>query len=276
VLVCQVDNIISDKELLVTWWLPDDFLPNALLIENRQPLILSEHNNEYKCKFLEVTMLTSSQSVLEISSVVDVAFVFHAQTLENHWVNCAGMDKVRFTRFLIDSNNCLVEIHPNDYLPFRLNVPESYPSRLWYSIIMLKEKLSGILNQKAQQRKASLNLFFPLESWTYLCRQFLPILLSIDFIKVKSKPYQYCDLSLITKSSAVQFSMLRTSNPCIIERARKIFGVTCGIGCRNLPPSKGEVVRKIQHGDNINVVDINSPKNVAQNEVRRFEEFIPA
>lgn len=70
--------------------------------------------------------------------------------------------------------------------------------------------------------------------------------------------------------------MLRTSNPCIIERARKIFGVTCGIGCRNLPPSKGEVVRKIQHGDNINVVDINSPKNVAQNEVRRFEEFIPA
>jgi hypothetical protein len=32
VLVCQVDNIISDKELLVTWWLPDDFLPNALLL----------------------------------------------------------------------------------------------------------------------------------------------------------------------------------------------------------------------------------------------------
>jgi hypothetical protein len=84
-----------------------------------------------------------------------------------------------------------------------------------------------------------------------------------------------CDLSLAACSSNAFFAMLRISNRPSMDRAREIFGTTFGIGCRKLPPLKGQDRRKLVHSDMVNVVNMNSPENIQLGLVK-FREFTAA
>lgn len=67
--------------------------------------------------------------------------------------------------------------------------------------------------------------------------------------------------------------MLRSASQDSVEKARHVFGITFGIGCRNLPPAKGESERKLLHGDVVNIIDVEA--NVVQPlHQDTFNEFV--
>ncbi len=98
----------------------------------------------------------------------------------------------------------------------------------------------------------------------------------MQYSKSQTKAYQFCDLSLVTKTTAVSHTMLRTADEESLEAARKLFGRTFGVGCWNIPPHKGHDVRKLLYGDIVNVINVRSPENEEARRAVRFKEFIIA
>ncbi len=76
-IVCQVDDVIPPSNLLVTWWFEDNLLGNVNGLENRNALVQTDFLNVLKCQLPELMKVTSSQSIIDVSSVADIAFVFH-------------------------------------------------------------------------------------------------------------------------------------------------------------------------------------------------------
>jgi hypothetical protein len=173
------------------------------------------------------------------------------------------MKSVFFTRYELDSNGNLIDVAYNRHLPFSFYGLEDYPCRLWYSLMILKEKLTVLMNKKRQQQvcRNSVSIFFSSKAWEYLCRQFSSVSAPRDFSKVRSKPYQFSDLSLETRTTIAHFRMIQIADHASMERAKEVFGNTFGIGSRNLPPLKDELCRKVIHGDIINVVNVSSVEN---------------
>ena len=276
VIVCQLVEVMSPTELLVSRWLEDSLLGNFCRNDSRSPL-RPQYENLLKCKLKEVTKYGEAE-VLGVSQIHGLAFVFHAHDLEHQWINCAGMQYVFFTRYELLQGGDFIGIDHRLHIPFSNIHPESFTSRLWYSILFLKDKMDSIMNKKVQQQvcRASVNVFMPLEMWHYFCKQFEGIITPILYTKKQSKPCMYCDLTLATRSSQGCFSMLRISNQPSMDRARQIFGTTFGVGCRNQPPLKGQDCRKLLHGDIVNIANVESPENTQLIDGLKFKEFTAA
>ena len=276
VIVCQLVEVMSPTELLVSRWLEDSLLRNFCRNDSRSPL-RPQYENLLKCKLKEVTKYGEAE-VLGVSQIHGLAFVFHAHDLEHQWINCAGMQYVFFTRYELLQGGDFIGIDHRLHIPFSNIHPESFTSRLWYTILFLKDKMDSIMNKKVQQQvcRASVNVFMPLEMWHYFCKQFEGIITPILYTKKQSKPCMYCDLTLATRSSQGCFSMLRISNQPSMDRARQIFGTTFGVGCRNQPPLKGQDCRKLLHGDIVNIANVESPENTQLIDGLKFKEFTAA
>ena len=83
------------------------------------PLLSAQtHRNVQLCKIVEVTERVLSISEISTNLVTDLAFVFHADTLENDLVDCAGMSRVFYTRYKYDCNDNLVELRLCQVAPF--------------------------------------------------------------------------------------------------------------------------------------------------------------
>lgn len=169
--------------------------------------------NIAKCALKEVTLVSSAQSTIEPCNVQSLAFVFHANYFEKNWVNCAGMRLVYCTHYVVDDNNNLLLLQPNLHVPFpSIMSGESYPSHIWFSLMQLKEKLNQLLNRRTQNQmcQCSTNIYFALESWDFLCSQFCPTITPFSFSCDHKKPYQCCDLSLISRTDLVVYIQYAT------------------------------------------------------------------
>jgi len=82
--------------------------------------------------------------------VKDIAFVFHLDVLEHKLPNCAGMSRGFYTRYHYDIGNRLLSVDCHHHFPFSNIISESYPSRIWNSIIDIKEKVEKSLNDPKQ------------------------------------------------------------------------------------------------------------------------------
>lgn len=273
--VCQVNEILSCSTVLVTWWLEDELMQNEILCQ-RMSMLEANYLNVLKCSLKEVTRVMASQTIIDVSSIFSLAFVFHATDFENTWVNCAGMRIVFFTRYYVDNEFNVLLLDPHDHLPFGSGA-ESYSSRMWFSLIHVKEKITQLLNRKTQQQscRCATNTFLSLESWSFFCYQLHPYVTPQSYSRSRTNPYQFCDLSLVTRTTDVTHVMLRIANPECMTAARNFFGKTFGIGCRNLPPHKGEGIRRLLQGDIVNFVNVDAPEN-QQVPLNRFREFIIA
>jgi hypothetical protein len=142
----------------------------------------------------------------------------------------------------------------------------------------VKEKVGQLLNVRMQNQSCwrSSTVFLPLESWDFLCKHFHPIIIPVQFYKSQTKLHQFCDLSLITKTTVVSHIMLRIADEGSIKAARKLFGHTFDIGCRNIPPHKGHDVQKLLYSDIVNVVNVSSAENKQALGAAWFKEFILA
>jgi hypothetical protein len=122
--VCRLKNVMIAEQLEVVWWV-------SPIVAT--PLCPETFENLHKCRGREVCPSTSS--VICHDDVFEIAFVFSAIILEELWVDFAGMTHVFFTR------------HEN-HNPFSSLVVESYPSRIWYTILGLQERIKKMMSYK--------------------------------------------------------------------------------------------------------------------------------
>ena len=93
--VCQVKSILSPTNLEVTWW--------VVASSDIPPLCPTRYHILSQCKIIEVIEEPSPEE-LPVEDITDLAFVFHAETLETIYTDCAGMTRV----FLHDSVEILM------------------------------------------------------------------------------------------------------------------------------------------------------------------------
>jgi hypothetical protein len=102
----------------VTWWLTLDELREEGYSETPPPPALSDYSNLLKCQIKEVCELHSAMVETKINDIIDIAFIFHADTLEKEFINCAGMTRVYFTRYQYLHGGGLLYINNHTHLPF--------------------------------------------------------------------------------------------------------------------------------------------------------------
>jgi hypothetical protein len=235
--------------LEVVWWL-SPVLP--------QPLCPIRFENLHKCRAQELS--PSAFSVIKHSDVMEIAFIFSAEILEELWVDFAGITHVYFTR-------------QQNHHAFSTLVPESYPNRIWYSILGLQEKFRKLLSYKRQQQlcQRSVSGTLSLECWHYIIRRLKEHVVPVDFKKTLTKVQHFSDLSMLSKSKIRNYSIIWIISQSSMNAARKVFGNTFGLGSRNNPPRKGAPRKVLEVGNKVNLVDV--PTTFNQEE---FVEKVPA
>ncbi len=150
--VCQVKKELSPHHLEVVWWVESSTAP---------PLCPETFENLHRCRGREVFEDLSSMTSLHHDDVADIAFVFTADLLEHFWIDVAGMNHVFFTR------------QPH-HQPFSfVDVTESYPSRIWFTLVALQEQVRRMMSYKRQNQlcQRTTTTMLSLEGWRYLVRR---------------------------------------------------------------------------------------------------------
>jgi hypothetical protein len=224
---------------------------------------METYTNIPKCQLTEVFEVLSSVSTISVNSVKDIAFVFHLDVLEYELPNCGGMSRVLYTRFQYADENRLLAVSCHNHFPFSNIVPESFPSRIWNSILDVKEKVEKCLNDPKQYQlcKKTSSFKLSLESWSYIFR----ILASSGAVVVDHQrnfmhKYMQCDLSMCSRRSKQHINLLRLDSNLSLTATRSLFGRSFGIGVRNRPPKKGEPPISLHVADAVNIVDVGENK----------------
>jgi hypothetical protein len=97
--VCLVKGITDQNQVQVTWWVTLDELKYNGTVVAIPSLPMDIYSNLVKCRVKEVVEDCASIDTINVSEIIDVAFVFHANTLEKEYVNCAGMSRSFFTHY---------------------------------------------------------------------------------------------------------------------------------------------------------------------------------
>jgi hypothetical protein len=217
----------------------------------------------------------SSLVPISIYAIRDLAFVFHAVTLEKKLVNCAGMTRVFFTRYRLLGNRRVEAVDCQVHSPFSSTYVESYPSRMWYFLLEVKHVVEKMLNDPKQYqlcRKMSI-VKCSYECWQYFRHCMMNSnAIFINFRRKQTDKLFHCDLSLSSVSSRKELELIRIENVESILCARNVFGTTFGIGIRNRAPKKGENPVTMHFGDVVNLVDVRGVDDVA--DINHVDEFV--
>ncbi len=81
--------------------------------------------------------------------------------------------------------------------------------------------------------------------------------------------HQYSDLSLASKSFVKNCKVIQIINQADLATAQDLFGITLGIGTRNIPPHKDLWIKLLEVGNIINII-----KPSDKNFTRKFKELI--
>jgi hypothetical protein len=138
---------------------------------------------------------------------------------------------------------------------------DSYPSRIWHTILEVKEKCEKNLNDKKQYQmcRKMFMVTCSLESWNFLVTNLVRSgALVIQFSHQNTRKRIHCDLSLSSITDRQSFILLHLDTCQSMDGAHKIFGHTFGVGIRNEPPSKGESLVRMKDSDAIKFIDVAS------------------
>jgi hypothetical protein len=169
-MVCRVHSALPPDQLVVTWWMNQAEVSARGILPVPPPVPMEKYSNLLKCRLSEVCELCSSTTTINIDMVKDIAFVFHVDTLEYDLPNCAGMSRVFYTRYRYSRDNNLVAVDCRQHTPFSYIVPDSFPSRIWHSILDVKAQVEKCLNDPKQYQpcKKMALLKVSLECWNYI------------------------------------------------------------------------------------------------------------
>jgi hypothetical protein len=100
----------------------------------------------------EVMKVSHEMISLNVTSIQDIAFVFHIDDLEHKYVNCAGMKAIFCTCYELSNTGSLQEISHQSHLPFGASTVECYHCRIWHNLMFLKERMFQLMNKRWQQQ----------------------------------------------------------------------------------------------------------------------------
>ncbi len=195
--VCRVHSTIHSNQLNVIWWMNQDEISSWGITDFPPPVSIDSYSNVLKCRLTEVYELSSSLSTIGSNLVIDLAFVFHIDALEYDVPNCAGMSQVFYTRYRYDDANQLVQVYCRQHSPFSNAISESFPSRIWNSILDVKDRVQKCLNDPKQYQHCKKTAIFhlSLEAWNYI---FLKLVNSgavlVYLHRNFTQKYMQCDL----------------------------------------------------------------------------------
>ncbi len=271
--VCRVISVLYPNVMRVTWWLKNKEL-SAQQLKHLPPVDVS-YKNLRKYRIKEVTERVLAIGTIQTCQVRDLVFVFHAVTLEHDILNCAGMVNVFFTRFRYDVNDNLVGINVGHHHPFSNAVVESFPCRIWWSILLIKDNVMKLLcdRKQYQSMKKFVAIPFSLESW-YCVKNHIHHCITVQYYKNQTYKHVHSDLTVSSSSGRTMVALVRIDSTDSMRSACNVFGITFGIGIRNKPPNKNEAQGSIHFGDIANLVDVGLPENDALDHREREKEFV--
>jgi hypothetical protein len=146
-------------------------------------------------------------------------------------------------------------------------------------VLEVKERLEKLLNDPKQYQSCRKMVMFKysLESWNFfrICMRNSDVVVVRLQWRYTSKRL-HCDLSLSSRSTVKDLTLLRIDPEISMPHARKLFGVTFGVGVRNRAPNKGEPPVLLTHADFVNLVNVNSGVNLNIEEADRRKELVTA
>ncbi len=276
--VCRVNSVIHPDRLIVTWWLNKNELATMGMVLFPASIPVEEYVFVQKCRLLEVSEVSYTSSAITADLVKDISFVFHIDTLHEELPNCAGMSRVFFTRFKYYAANSMASVLRQNHCPFSSYVADSFPSRIWHSLLDIKQTVEKQLNDTKQYQacKKMIVLKCSLEVWQYILRHMVNTgAVLAQFQRNFTRKQLNCDLSLSSHRSKQFLTLLRIDTIASLSTARDLFGLTFGIGVRNRAPCKGEAPVTLHYGDVVNLVDVsaNFHDNVFHVAPNRLTEF---
>ncbi len=271
--VCVIREVVAPQHVKVSWWLTREELESQGIVGTPSPVSNDGFINLVKCQVKEVFELASTVT-LHVCYIVDLAFVFHAVTLEKQFLNCAGMERVFFIRYRFQDNRfSVVQVHQHS--PFSKAYAESYPSRMWHFVIEVKYTMEKMLNDPKQYQpcRKMATLKCSLECWQYFCHCMLNSNASyVNFLRKHTEKHMHCDLSLSSVTLKKYLQLIRIDSETSFRFARNLFGVTFGIGIRNRAPKRGAEPVRMHFGDVVNMVDVSAVDSNAVDD--RVSEFV--
>jgi hypothetical protein len=271
--VCVIREV-EQPAVQVSWYLTPEELRKEGYLELPNPLSVEDYGNLVKCRVKEVCEICSvSSASISVNDVVDLAFVFHADTLEKEYVNCAGMIRVFFTRYRCQRDGRLVLVTEHAHAPFSRYAMESFPSRIWFFILDVKHTVEKMFSDTRQYQccRKMEQLKCSLECWLFFCFVMNNSgAVVVHFNRRYTEKHLYCDLSLCSAAHQKYLQLIRLDTTTAMNCARNLFGLTFGLGSRNRAPKKGDSAVRLHHGDIVNVVAVED-RNAAAD---RFVEFV--
>ena len=214
---------------------------------------------------------------IDIEDISEIAFVFHAKSIQSGQFCVNGMKHSFVVRYRIwyyhppgeespNSHYGLVSsLKDNKFCPFPTNlVIDSYPSRVFMFLNVIKNSVNSILYSKGKHKKLStfVEMYISRDTWGYIHRQ---LACSTEIIQMKKKRSlrvrhnYFHDLSM---SSSQVLSKKETFVAKTSEQQsfiRSIFGKSFLLGVRKRPSFKsyGKKPGLLSIGDEVNVVGNN-------------------
>jgi hypothetical protein len=272
--VCLIREVRA-ASIKVSWWLTIEELSNEGYMRLPPPLALTDYDNVLKCRIKEVCEMCSELCDISINDITDIAFVFHVDTLQRDFMNCAGMSRVYFTRYRCRRDGTLSYFHGQMHSPFSMSTIESFPSRMWFFIMDVKANVEKMLNDTKQYQscRKMVTMKCSLESWLFFCFMMTNSgAVIVNFNRRCTEKNLHCDLSLSSSSNQKLLQIIRLDTEATLSWARGVFGTTFGIGTRNRAPKKGDAPVTLHYGDMVNVALVSDGNNPAA--ANRFHEFV--
>jgi hypothetical protein len=246
--VGKIIDIDDDRvKCRVNWWIKPSEEP---IISPHIPTV-----SPTRCQFIvacgvpELVQTMDCKWVLA-SDVVNIAFVFHIDTVANLSFDCYGMRNGFFCRFRYNKGAggvLLEELSYSSFDPFDggellcskddgtvRTVSVSYPSRIWYGIQSIRRTLlDPILNRQAQHQSTSQSAsgYACMEAFLYLYRNLKQS--TVHFLSVKRcQTLRWPDLSVSSASKTWDVALLRIDTIEALSELKGTIGVRAGIGIR--------------------------------------------
>jgi len=275
--VCIIKEVLLPSELRVTWWLTHANLEGRMALRLPPPPVILSYSNLLKCGLKEVFEDCDAVSVISVHNVRDIAFVFHPDALEKKYVNCAGMTRVFFSRYHILRNGEFASCNVQVLSPFSYSPCESYPSRIWFFLLEVKLNVERMLHDTKQFQpcRKMVPIKCSLECWCYFCFCMRGSGAVVNYFRQNYTEKRFhSDLSLSSLSSRKELQLVRLDSVSSLDCARKLFGITFGIGIRNRAPNRGDKPVTMHYGDVVNLVNVTGTN--ADVGVNRVAEFVAA
>jgi hypothetical protein len=178
-------------------------------------------------------------------SVMGPCFIFHIDHIQKGIVGCKGMDKVYFVRFRNSRNDKLIPLSSKEWNSFyrdnRYPYEESYPERIWNTLITLKAEVQRSLCRGGQWNGRTVSSKLPGISpsfFGYLKAELNGMIvdpLLEDTIKTsRCKKVMFDNLSSSLIRASCDTRIIRVVDESHLEAVWKVFGDSFGVGT-NLP-----------------------------------------